>query len=105
MTIWTAAEIVAAVIVGILSAARLTRLLVDDSWPPSAWARDRWRVLVRDGKWSDLVDCAFCAAPYFTAGVLATALWSDLAQWWWIINGWLAASYIASMIVVRDTPE
>ena len=32
----------------------------------------------------------------------ATALLSDLHPVWWIVNGWLAASYVVSMIVERD---
>jgi hypothetical protein len=31
---------------------------------------------------------------------------SDLDKSWWVANGWLAASYAASWIVVRDdVPE
>jgi hypothetical protein len=31
---------------------------------------------------------------------------SDLGRRWWLFNGWLAASYAASLIVVRDdVPE
>ena len=29
-------------------------------------------------------------------------LLSDLHPVWWIVNGWLAASYVVSMIVERD---
>lgn len=94
-----------ATVVGVLGTARLTRLVVDDSYPPAAWLRDRWRRLTRDGPWAELVDCAFCAAPYIAAPNLAWAVLSDLHWSWWLVNGWLAAAYSASMIVVRDTPE
>ena len=97
--------VAAAFVLGVLGTARATRLVVDDTYPPMAWLRDRWRRLVNDGPWAELVDCAFCAAPYIAAVNLAAALLSDLHPAWWIVNGWLAAAYSASMIVVRDTPE
>lgn len=94
-----------AVLVGTVATARLTRLIVHDTYPPAAWLRDRWRALVRNGEWSNLVDCHWCAAPYVAAVVLAAALLSDLAAWWWIIAGWLAGSYAAAYIVEHDDRE
>jgi len=55
--------------------------------------------------WWDLVGCAFCFAPWVTAVNLAWYLLTDGQTAWWVVNGWLAAAYLAAMIVVRDTPE
>lgn len=94
-----------AVIAGTLGTARATRLIVDDQYPPSAWLRNKWRELTNDGPWATLIDCAFCAAPYIAAINLAYAVLSDLHWSWWLLNGWAAVSYAASIVVVRDTPE
>jgi hypothetical protein len=98
----TTLQILAAVVVGVVSVARLTRLLTQDTYPPAAWVRAKWSALTNDGPWSDLVTCPYCAAPYITAAVLAWGLLSDFHVSWWIVNGWLAASYAAAMVVVRD---
>lgn len=95
-------QVVAAVIVGVLATARLTRLLVFDTLPPVIWLRDRYRAYTHDGPWSKLVDCGYCAAPWFGAGVLAAGELSDYAYWWWIICGWLAGSYVAAIVVAYD---
>lgn len=99
--------LIAAVIVGVLGVARLTRLVVLDTWPPIAAIRMWWyrRTMDKDGDegpWYALVSCPYCAAPYITAVVLAWALLTDLHWSWWVFNGWLAAAYVASIIVVKD---
>lgn len=98
---WFVAVATAAVLV--LAAARLTRLVVDDTWPPTVWARGLFLAYAPE-PWHDLVRCAFCLAPWFT---LPLGLWGYLTNWqtaWWLFCGWLAASYLASSYVVRDTP-
>lgn len=98
----------------ILSTARLTRLLVHDKWPPAVTVRVWWMNATNHGPWADLVTCPFCVTPYLTAGILTwglavgvpdgdAAAWSA-AWWWWLFNGWLALSYLAAMVVVRDEP-
>jgi len=94
-----------AILVAIVSVGRLTRLLTADVYPPSAWVRNQWRRLTHDGPWSDLVTCPFCAAPYIAAVILGWGLLSGGHWTWWVFNGWLALAYLASMLVVRDTPE
>lgn len=93
---------VVAGVVGVLSAARLTRLLVADEFPPVVWFRIKWDEATKDGSWSKLVHCPWCAAPYFSAIVLAWALLSGLHWTWWVFNGWLAGAYLASMVVFHD---
>lgn len=91
-----------AVVAGILAAARLTRLLVHDSYPPARSTRERWDRLTKDGEWSELVHCHYCAAPYVTAVVMLAAWLSDLHTAWWVVCGWLAASYLVAMVVSND---
>lgn len=93
---------VAAAVVGVLSTARLTRLLAQDSFPPSVWLRMRWDILTGDGPWSTLMHCHWCLAPWMGALVMASALAWDLHPAWWVVNGWLGGSYLASMVVERD---
>lgn len=102
---------IAAVVVGVLSIARLTRLLTQDSWPPVLYVRQWWDKVttVKDGPgkgaqgaWYDIVSCPYCAAPWLTIPIFAWALLSDLHWSWWIFNGWLAVAYIAAMIVAKD---
>jgi hypothetical protein len=96
----------AAVPVGIVAAARLTRLVTKDHWPPMSFLRRKYVELTEGTEWSVLAECPFCVAPYVVAADLAWALKSDVSKPWWVFNGWLAASYAASLIVVRDdVPE
>lgn len=93
---------VAAVVVGILASARFTRLVVADKFPPSMWVRMKFAEITKDGSWSTLVQCPWCFAPYVVAADLAWALLSNTDTVWWIVNGWLAASYAASWVVYHD---
>ena len=98
--------IVAAATVGVVGAARLTRLVTKDHWPPMAYVRRKYVEMTEGTDWSVLAECPFCVAPYVVAADLAWAMKSDLDKSWWVANGWLAASYAASWIVVRDdVPE
>lgn len=90
------------VVVGILSAARLTRLLTQDSFPPAAWLRVKWDALTKDGPWSTLVHCHWCLSPWFTLFIGAWMYFSHMHWTWWAFNGWLAASYLVAMVVERD---
>jgi len=98
-------ELVAASFVAVLSISRLSRLVVDDSWPFSVWFRSKWREWTHDGPWSGLVDCHFCVSPYIAAPIFAWGWLSDLHWSWWAFNGWLALAYLAAIVAVRDTPE
>lgn len=92
----------AAIVVGIMGSARITRLIVADEFPPSIAARVWWDRVTHDGSWSKLAHCPWCAAPYVAGVDLAAALLSDLHPVWWIVNGWMAASYVVSWIVFHD---
>lgn len=93
---------VAAAIVGILASARLTRLLVAEDYPPAVWLRMKWDTITKDGEWSKIVHCPWCASPYISAILLAWGVLSRLHWSWWVFCGWLAGSYIASWVVFHD---
>ena len=93
---------VAAATVGVVAAARATRLVTKDHWPPMSFVRRKYVEITEGTEWSVLAECPFCVAPYVVAADLAWALRSDLGRKWWVVNGWAAASYAASLIVVRD---
>lgn len=88
----------------IFGTGRLTRLLVHDDFPPSVWVRTRWDGLTREGPWSALVHCGFCAAPWIMAATLAWGLATSFHWTWWGFYGWLALSYLASIVVAWDQP-
>lgn len=91
-----------------LGSGRLTRVVVHDAYPPAIWWRMKWAEITNDGPWMKLFTCWWCLGPWVTlvaAGwfVLGMSiLWIGVA--WWIFWGWLALSYITSMIVARDEP-
>jgi len=91
-----------AVLVGLMACARLTRLLVNDDFPPSVWLRLKWEAWTHNGPWSKLATCLWCAAPYIVAADIAWALLSSLHWSWWLFNGWMAASYVVSWLVFHD---
>lgn len=99
-------EVLMAIIVLVVSSARLVRLITSDKFPPMVWLRVKWDDRFdKDGSgegWGLLLHCPWCAAPYVVAANLAWALLSDLQPAWWVCNGWLAASYAASWIVFHD---
>jgi len=94
-----------AVFVATVSVARTARLLVFDDFPPVAWLRLKFFVAVGDSPWRKLGECAFCLAPYLSAVMIAWALLSDLAWWWWLPNIWWGMSYGAAILVAYDQPE
>ena len=97
--------ILAAVVVGVVGSARFVRLVTNDKWPPVVRFRIWWDSKTEkygEEGWVVLFHCPWCFAPYVVAVNLAAALLSDLHPAWWVINGWLAASYAASWIVFHD---
>lgn len=94
--------ILAIVVTGVLSSARLTRLITQDSFPPAIWARTKWDDWTEDSDWNKLFHCHWCMGPYTTAFVGLTGWLSDFHTAWWVFNIWLAGSYLNSMIVERD---
>lgn len=101
-----------AAIVAVIAVARVTRLVVHDSWPPMAWVRNRWVTWaeVRDNGWDLLLTCPFCFAPWAAAVSLGWGYWSGVDPdrfWgiaWWLGHGWFTLAYLAAILVVRDEP-
>lgn len=96
--------LLAATVVGILGVARLTRLVVDDDWPPMVWFRRKWDARLNKSSWVTLIECPFCVSPYFAAVTIGWAVLSDLHWSWWLFHGWLAVAYSAAMVNKRDIP-
>jgi hypothetical protein len=95
-------QIVFTTIVAILATARITRLIVEDEYPPSIWVRIKWDRLTRDGEWAKLVHCGWCASPYVAALVLGLGYFLTWPTWWYVACSWLAASYAAGWVVFHD---
>lgn len=99
---------IAVAIITIGSAARLTRLVVHDDFPPvrafREWVLDKFE----PSPWTLLVVCPFCVSFWITLAVFGLApsphdTW--YAEWsylWWWINGALAMSYVVGEVVFRD---
>lgn len=101
---------VLAILIWVVGSARLTRLLLFDSYPPVAWLRAKWDDRTHQSDWNPLLHCAYCAAPYVTLVTGALSLWfldvsvpfSHLSTWFWLIGGWAAGAYAAAIVVAYD---
>lgn len=91
-------------IVVAIAAARLTRLVVFDVYPPMQWLRDRFDDATGDSLWNKLMHCHYCASPYCTAIIWAPvfALNRFAFGWGFAIVVGFALSYIAAIIVALD---
>lgn len=95
-------HLVAFFLLAALAGARLTRLVVFDSYPPSVWLRVKWDDWTEDSQWNPLLKCGYCLSPWL---VLALGLvgWFSGPHWlWWAFTAWMAASYIAAIVVAYD---
>jgi hypothetical protein len=99
-----------AILTGVTGVARLTRIVVYDDYPPAMWWRDTWGEITKHGPWEKLFTCWWCLAPWIA--LVAILWWMFLIPlhpaWmfaWWAWWGMLAAGYVATMIIVRDTPN
>jgi hypothetical protein len=100
-----------ALITGILAVTRVVRLIVDDTWPPMLWARQKLQMQLPE-HWGVLVDCPWCVAPYVAvpavgwfALLVGFPSWTWLVWVWWIVNGWAAVSWVAAWLTMRDVPS
>lgn len=103
-------EWVAAFVVAALSAARITRLITWDHYPPTMWLRRKWHDLTNDGDWSVLVDCGYCFGLWAGGFVVGTGWLSlhfleRLHPAWWAFNGWMAVGYLAAIVMAYDGDE
>lgn len=95
-------EIICAAVVGVLGTARVARLIGFDTYPPIAWLRSKWDGWTRDSDWNSLVHCGYCSTPYIAGANFAWGYWTHFQFAWWLLNGWLAASYAAAIVVSYD---
>lgn len=104
---------VAAVLVAILGIARLTRAIVYDDFPPSVWWRMTWERWMDRGPWwrmwTKLFTCWWClsfwVALFCIGWWMLTIAFPVLIWTWWVFWGGLALAYVATMVIVRDTPK
>ena len=95
---------VLAILTAVLGVGRLTRLITYDDYPPTIWLRIRWATVTRDSGWSKLATCFWCAAPWLMLPCMAWGVFTSFHWTWWAFWGWLALSYVVSMVVARDEP-
>jgi hypothetical protein len=98
----TVFQIVATAFLGTVATGRITRLAVNDEFPPVVWARMKWDHLTHDGSWSALAHCMWCFSPYAAAGVFGLGYFLEWPTWWYVVTGWLTASYLAAILVFHD---
>lgn len=99
-------QLALAAIVALLAAARITRLVVHDSFPPAVWARNHWEKAFDSQGWALLLLCHWCFSYWATLFVVGTFFLTFLAPWiawiWWIVMGTLALSYPVAQYVHFD---
>ena len=108
---WLVAILTIATIV--LGSGRLVRVIYYDAFPPSAWFRAKWDDLTegrgRLDQWNKLMHCPWCLSFWITLGCVGWMVAGWYVPWimwaWWVFWGTLAASYLATMVIVRDEPE
>ena len=85
----------------VLTAWRLTRLIVADEVPPIRWARRR--IVAGGPEWlGDLVTCVYCAGVWIAgAAVLILDLLTSVPAPWLLFGGLAAAIPILDAVVVR----
>lgn len=92
---------IAIALVIITSAARLTRFVTFDDFPPMKWFREK--AYDRSEAWGLLWYCAYCFSFWATLfGPVLTGYYSHWHDAWWIIFGSLGASYLAAILVIKD---
>jgi hypothetical protein len=103
-------EWVAAFVFASLSSARLTRLVVWDSYPPVARLRAWWDSKTEDSEWNLLLHCGYCFGAWASLAIFG---WFTIdlvldghVHWsWWAFNGWLSVAYLAAIIMAYDGEE
>lgn len=93
----------AAFAVGIVAIGRVTRFITQDHYPPVVWLRG-WLAARLPESWALVLECPFCIAPYVAALDTWWAVGSEVSGWWLIVNVWVASSYLAAILVLRDEP-
>ena len=94
------------VVIIVLGSARLTRLLVHESFPPAAYVRILWDRVTGDGDWNLALHCHWCLSFWIVLISIGLYLLTFLAAWWawvfWITYVALSMAYVAAWIVHHD---
>jgi hypothetical protein len=93
-------EYLTAFLLTVGASARMTRLIVQDAYPPVAWMRQWWYAHI-PARWAMLVTCAHCAAPWVTLVVGGVGYGLGFPTAWWLATAWLTASWLAGMLLER----
>lgn len=104
MTVGDVLYYTVAFIIGVLAVGRLTRLLVDDTWPPVMWWRGKWDGWTQTSGWNELFHCGWCISVWIALPWTLWAWLSDLHWSWWVVSLWLAVAYAAAIVNARDIP-
>jgi hypothetical protein len=91
--------------VTVMSAARITRLLTFDEFPPMKWIRDRYDDLTGESDWNLLFHCPYCMGFWVALGVILWGYLSGFDTAWWLGNGVFAGAYLAAIVMVHDGDE
>lgn len=102
MTIEAALLWLAIALVSVFSAARITRLVTYDAFPPSAWVRAKFDDLTNENDWSLLVHCGYCFSFWATIAVVLSGYFSGWHTAWWLTNSILGGSYLAAIVMAAD---
>jgi hypothetical protein len=101
--------IIAAVLVAVLGVGRLARIALYDAFPPAIWLRLKWDDLTDGSSWNKLLHCPWCLIPWIMLVAIGWFLLGLHVEWvawaWWLFWGWMALSYVSTMIYVRDEPS
>jgi hypothetical protein len=93
-------------LVTIGAAARVTRLVTFDVFPPTRWARTAWGDLMDEHDitrpWAVLPFCQWCFSFWATLPIVLWGYFTDFHDPWWIVNGALAGSYLAAIFMSND---
>lgn len=92
----------AVALVTITSAARITRLVTVDKFPPIKWARDKFEDATDGSGWQMLTLCGYCFSFWAALAVVLSGYYSDWHELWWLINGTFGASYLAAILMAFD---
>jgi hypothetical protein len=95
-------EWVAAAIVSVVSAARITRLVTVDDLPPAKWLRHKYDELTGSSDWSLLMFCGYCFGVWAGFGVVLWGWLVDFDTAWWVFNGGMSVAYLAAILMAHD---
>jgi hypothetical protein len=115
VTLTSALVAIAAVAVAVLGVGRFVRVAIYDAFPPAVWLRIQWDTLTdsprrpRLQSWNKLMHCPWCLTPWVMLACIGWFFAGLEVAWiawvWWLFWGWLALSYVATMIYLRDEPR